>query len=173
MAASETSITGTPPGQAEPVGAKRRPAAGPWVTAYRKLIRDKAAMAALLLFILIVIGCCFAPYYASSIAHTEPFSSNLDGTIVINGEEQPVIHESTEGLGLGTTPIGPTWDIHGYFLGADDQGRDVFARMLYGGLNSLWIASASTVLCLVLAGALGVVAGFFGGVVDAVLSRIL
>jgi peptide/nickel transport system permease protein len=130
-------------------------------------------MAALLLFILIVIGCCFAPYYASSIAHTEPFSSNLDGTIVINGEEQPVIQESTEGLGLGTTPIGPTWDIHGYFLGADDQGRDVMARMLYGGLNSLWIASASTVLCLILAGALGVIAGFFGGIVDGVLSRIL
>jgi peptide/nickel transport system permease protein len=170
MAASETSIGTTNP---EPVGAKRRPAAGPWVTAFRKLVRDKAAMAALLLFILIVIGCCFAPYYASSIAHTEPFSSNLDGTIVINGEEQPVIQESTEGLGLGTTPIGPTWDIHGYFLGADDQGRDVMARMLYGGLNSLWIASASTVLCLILAGALGVIAGFFGGIVDGVLSRIL
>jgi peptide/nickel transport system permease protein len=92
---------------------------------------------------------------------------------MVDGEEQPVIEESTEGLGLGTTPIGPTWDIHGYFLGADDQGRDVMARMLYGGLNSLWIASASTVLCLVLAGALGVIAGFFGGVVDAVLSRIL
>jgi peptide/nickel transport system permease protein len=173
MAASETSITGNNPGQADPVGAKRRPAAGPWVTAFRKLIRDKAAMAALLLFILIVVGCCFAPYYASNVAHTEPFSSNLDGTIVIDGEEQPVIQESTEGLGLGTTPIGPTWDIHGYFLGADEQGRDVFARMLYGGLNSLWIASASTVLCLVLAGALGVIAGFFGGVVDALLSRIL
>jgi peptide/nickel transport system permease protein len=173
MAASETSIPGKNPGQADPVGAKRRPAAGPWVTAYRKLIRDKAAMAALLLFMLIVIGCCFAPYYASEIAHAEPFSSNLDGTVMINGEEQPVIQESTEGLGLGTTPIGPTWDIHGYFLGADDQGRDVMARMLYGGLNSLWIASASTVLCLVLAGALGVIAGFFGGVVDAVLSRIL
>jgi peptide/nickel transport system permease protein len=173
MAASETSIPSNTPGQADPVGAKRRPAAGPWVTAYRKLIRDKAAMAALLVFILIVIGCCFAPYYASDIAHAEPFSSNLNGTVVINGQEQPVIEESTEGLGLGTTPIGPTWDIHGYFLGADDQGRDVMARMLYGGLNSLWIASASTVLCLILAGALGVIAGFFGGTVDAVLSRIL
>lgn len=173
MAASETSITGNTPGQAEPVGAKRRPAAGPWVTAFRKLVRDKAAMVALLVFILIVVGCCFAPYYASNIAHTLPFSSNLDGTVVIDGQEQPVIEESTEGLGLGSTPIGPTWNLHGYFLGADDQGRDVFARMLYGGLNSLWIASASTVLCLVLAGALGVIAGFFGGVVDGVLSRIM
>jgi peptide/nickel transport system permease protein len=170
MAASETSIdTKTP----EPVGVQRRPAAGPWVTAFRKLVRDKAAMAALLLFVLIAIGCCFAPYYASNIAHTEPFSSNLDGTITVDGEEQPVIAESTEGLGLGTTPIGPTWKLTGYFLGADDQGRDVMARMLYGGLNSLWIAGASTVLCLLLAGTLGVISGFFGGVVDGVLSRVL
>ena len=85
MAASETSIdTKT----SEPVGVQRRPAAGPWATAFRKLVRDKAAMAALLLFVLIVIGCCLAPYYANSIAHTEPFSSNLDGTVMIDGEEQ-------------------------------------------------------------------------------------
>ena len=37
------------------------------------------------------------------------------------------------------TPIGPTWDIHHYFLGADNQGRDVAARLLYGGRNSLLI----------------------------------
>ena len=49
--------------------------------------------------------------------------------------------ESTGGLGLGVTPIGPTWDIHHYFLGADDQGRDVAARLLYGGRNSLMIGS--------------------------------
>src|SRR5215218_1636559 len=106
MAASETSMDTNSP---EPVGVQRRPAAGPWVTAFRKLVHDKAAMAALLLFILIVIGCCFAPYYAARVVHTDPFRSNLDGTITIDGAEQPVIEESTEGLGLGTTPIGPTW----------------------------------------------------------------
>jgi len=168
MAASETLIRTT-----EPVGAQRRPAAGPWATAFRKLVRDRAAMAALFVFILIVIGCSFASYYASSIAHTLPFSSNLDGTITIDGQDQPIIEESTEGLGLGTTPIGPTWNWRTYFLGADEQGRDVMARMLYGGLNSLWIASASTVLCLLLAGVIGVTAGFFGGIVDGVLSRIM
>ena len=170
MAASETSMTSTTP---EPVGAERRPASGPWATAFRKLVRDKAAMAALSLFILIVIGCSLAPWYAHSVVKTDPFSSNLDGTVMIDGTEQPIIEESTEGLGLGTTPIGPTWQLSGYFLGADAQGRDVFARMLYGGLNSLWIASASTVLCLFLAGILGVSAGFFGGLVDGVISRIM
>jgi peptide/nickel transport system permease protein len=170
MAASETSSTGA---TSEPAGAKRRPAAGPWATAFKKLVADKAAMAALFMFIAIVIGCCFAPYYAGEIARTDPFRSNINGEIEIDGVKRPVMEASTEGLGLGVTPIGPTWKFDSYMLGADDQGRDVFARMLYGGLNSLWIAGASTVLCLILAAMLGVSAGFFGGVVDAVLSRIM
>ncbi|HVM86165.1 MAG TPA: ABC transporter permease [Candidatus Binatia bacterium] len=156
-----------------PVAAKKRPAAGPWVTAYRKLIRDRAAVAALLVFILIVIGCAMAPYYAANIAHTDPFRSNISGSITLNGQEQPILEASTEGLGLGTVPIGPTWDIHAYFLGADDQGRDVFARLLYGGINSLLISTGASVICLVFAAIMGVVAGFFGGMVDGILSRIL
>ena len=83
------------------------------------------------------------------------------------------MQQSTEGLGLGVTPIGPTWNPGGYMLGADNQGRDVAARLLYGGRNSLFIASAATVICLVLATLIGLVAGFLGGVVDMVLSRIL
>jgi peptide/nickel transport system permease protein len=173
MAASETSITPETLEPVEPAGVNRRPAVGPWVTAFRKLVRDKAAMAALLLFVAIVAACCFAPYYANEVAHTDPFRSNISGSITIDGVAQPILEASTEGLGLGTTPIGPTGQWSGYLLGADEQGRDVFARMLYGGINSLWIASASTVLCLVLAATIGVSAGFFGGVVDGVLSRIL
>jgi peptide/nickel transport system permease protein len=170
MAASETTSTSK---TTEPVGAKRRPAAGPWVTAFRKLVADKAAMAALLVFIAILIGCSFAPYYAKTIAKTDPFRSNISGEIVVGGVKQSILVQSTEGLGLGVTPIGPTWQWDAYMLGADSQGRDVFARMLYGGLNSLFIAGASTVLCLIFAAVLGVTAGFFGGVIDAVLSRIL
>ena len=59
------------------------------------------------------------------------------------------MEQSTEGLGLGYTPIGPTWILGNYFLGADNQGRDVMARLLYGGRNSLLIAGAATILTLV------------------------
>ncbi len=66
--------------------------------------------------------------------------SNLDGTTIVDGEGGAG-HEAgvARGLGLGVTPIGPTWDPHHYFLGADNQGRDVAARLLYGGRNSLLI----------------------------------
>jgi peptide/nickel transport system permease protein len=47
------------------------------------------------------------------------------------------------------------------------------ARLLYGGLNSLFIAAAATMLTLVLATMLGLAAGYFGSIVDTVLSRLL
>jgi peptide/nickel transport system permease protein len=83
-----------------------------------------------------------------------------------------VLTPSSTGLGLGVTPIGPTWDVHHYFLGADVQGRDVMARVLYGGRDSLLIGVSSAVLCCLVATLLGVAAGYFGGVLDAILSRV-
>jgi peptide/nickel transport system permease protein len=129
-------------------------------------------MVCLAVFILIVIVSLLAPVYASW-ANTDPFRSTLDATVMIDGQEIPVMEQSTEGLGLGYTPIGPTWELGNYFLGADNQGRDVMARLLYGGRNSLLIAGASTVITILIATIVGLAAGFFGGVTDTILSRIL
>lgn len=129
-------------------------------------------MAALVAFLLIVACCLAAPLYAHW-ANTDPFKSTLDLVIKLNGEDRPVMEQSTEGLGLGYTPMGPTWQLGNYFLGADNQGRDVMARLLYGGLNSLIIAGAATILTLFFGTLLGLLAGFFGGLTDTILSRIL
>lgn len=85
----------------------------------------------------------------------------------------PVLTPSSTGLGLGVTPIGPTWDPAHYFLGADNQGRDVMARLLYGGRTSLFIGFTAALLTCALGTVVGVVAGYVGGVVDAVISRVL
>lgn len=146
---------------------------GPWRTALGQLRRNRAAMASLVVFIVIVVVCLFAPFYAHSIAHTDPFASNVAGTTVIDGQTVPVLAPSSTGLGLGVTPIGPTWDPAHYFLGSDGQGRDVMARLLYGGRNSLLIGFSAALICCLLAGITGVLAGYFGGIVDGVLSRLL
>jgi peptide/nickel transport system permease protein len=146
------------------------PVRGPWRTALADLARDRTAVASLAIFLLIVLMCLLAPVYAHDIAHTDPFTSNVSGTTLVNGKTVPVLAPTTTGLGLGVTPIGPTWDVHHYFLGADNQGRDVMARLLYGGRNSLMIGVSSALTCCVIAALLGVISGYFGGLVDTVLN---
>ena len=145
----------------------------PWAIARRRLLRNRIAMTMAGVLVVIVALCLAAPLYAKHVAHADPFHSNLDGKTIVNGKSVSVMQESSTGLGLGVTPIGPTWDFHHYFLGADDQGRDVAARMLYGGRNSLLISVASAALCCFFATIIALVAGFFGGIVDQILSRTL
>jgi len=146
---------------------------GPWRRAWAQLRHNRSAMAAAIVLVVVVLACLLAPWYASHVAHTDPFTSNVSGSTVIDGKTVPVLRPSSTGLALGVTPIGPTYDPGHYFLGADNQGRDVMARLLYGGRNSLLIGVASALLCCLLATVTGVLAGYFGGVVDAVLARLL
>jgi peptide/nickel transport system permease protein len=144
----------------------------PWSLALRRLRQDFAALAALAALLVIVLACALAPLYAHLIAHTDPFRPNLDGHISIDGHTEDILQAAHNPLHLGSAPIGPTW--HGpYFLGADGQGRDVAARLLYGGRNSLLIAGAATILCLFFAALIGTTAGFIGGWIDQLFSRLL
>jgi peptide/nickel transport system permease protein len=144
---------------------------GPWRTALATLRRDRVAMLSLAVFLVILVACLLAPVYEHLIAHTNAFTSHVSGTTIVNGKKVPILTNSSTGLQLGVTPIGPTWDVHHYFLGADSQGRDVAVRLLYGGRNSLLIGISSAVIACFLATILGVAAGYFGGVLDSVLAR--
>ena len=122
--------------------------------------------------LLVLVACALAPAYARYVASTDPFRPNLDGTVTIDGHTLDILQAADNPLHLGAAPIGPTW--HGsYFLGADGQGRDVASRLLYGGKNSLLIAGSATLICLLLAAMVGILAGFLGGWIDQFLSRIL
>jgi peptide/nickel transport system permease protein len=144
----------------------------PWRLAGRRLVRNRVAMAALALFVVIVLVSFAAPLYAEHIAHTDPFANNLNGTTVVDGRTVEVLQQGGGPLKLGETPIGPTWRSN-YFLGADNQGRDVMARVLYGGRASLLIGIGSALLACLAALVLALVAGFFRGPVDVFLSRLM
>ncbi|MEV0221825.1 ABC transporter permease [Streptomyces sp. NPDC050704] len=150
----------------------RRPP-GPWRTAAADLLHNRAAVAAAIVLLVVVAVCLCAPLYAHHIADTDPFRSHVSGTTVVDGKTVPVLTPSSTGLGLGVTPIGPTWDPAHYFLGSDNQGRDVMARLLYGGRTSLLIGVTAALATVAVGTAVGVVAGYAGGVVDAVISRLL
>jgi peptide/nickel transport system permease protein len=145
----------------------------PWALAGRRLWRNRIAMAALGVFLLIVVLCLAAPLYANNVAHLNPFPPNLNGHTVVNGKVVPVMQQGGGILHLGETPIGPTWDPGHYFLGADSIGRDVAALLLYGGRSSLLVGIGSAILCCLGATIVALIAGFFGGTVDALLSRLM
>jgi peptide/nickel transport system permease protein len=144
----------------------------PWRIAGRRLARNRLAMVALGLFLLIIVVSLLAPFFADHIAKTDPFSSNLTGTTNVNGKEVDVVQDTQSGLGLGVEPIGPTWQSN-YFVGADNQGRDVMARVLYGGRASLQIGIASAVISTLIALTIALLAGFFRGWTDTVFSRLM
>lgn len=144
---------------------------GPWVVAWRRLRAKPAAWIAAAMIVVIAAAALAAPLYAHLLDGLPVFRSNISGTTVINGETVDVLQSGVNGA-VGVTPIGPTWDITNFFLGADGQGRDVMARLLYGGRNSLIIGGSAAIICCFFGGLLGIVAGFFGGVLDTILSRL-
>jgi len=155
---TEFSSGATPEGNA-PAGI------GPYALAWRRLRRNRTALAFGGLFALVVILCLLAPVYAKHIAHTTPSANHLTDQVMVHGKKTDVV--SVAGI-----PIGPTW--HGrFFLGADTNGRDVAVRLLYGGRNSLEIGFVATFITMFLATLIGVAAGFFRGWVDGILSRVL
>lgn len=170
MSLTNQSVTPSP--QEESVKDSYRAPSGPWRKLWRGILSSPTGIISGLGLILLVVAVLMAPLYAHYVSKTNPFEPGFSQHIEIHGKSIPVMQQSTQGLGLGVTPIGPTW--HGqYLLGADSQGRDVMARLLYGGQNSLLIAAAATVICLILASIVGIVAGYFGGITDGVLSNLV
>jgi peptide/nickel transport system permease protein len=138
---------------------------GPWQLALRRLKRNKTALAFGALFLVVVAICLLAPVYAKQVAHTSPIENHLTDKVTIGGERTNVV--SLEGV-----PIGPTW--HGrFFLGADDNGRDIAVRLLYGGRTSLVIGIGAALITAFLSIIVGLLSGYFRGWTDTVISRTL
>jgi peptide/nickel transport system permease protein len=135
----------------------------PWYLAWLRLRRNKVALACAALFVLIVLFCLAAPLWAEHVAHTGPNENHLTDTVIIDGQQTDVV--SPDG-----TPIGP--GLHGRFLlGADQNGRDVMVRLMYGGRTSIYVGLAAAAVTTILAAVVALLAGYYRGWIDAVLSR--
>jgi peptide/nickel transport system permease protein len=148
----------------------------PWLLAWRRLRRNYVALGFLALFVVIVVLCSLAGPYAHHVAHTGPNDNHLGETFTRDGKQVQVVSKGGFVNGVfhaGGIPVGPQlWHAGGrYVFGADNQGRDVAVRLLYGGLNSLKVGIGSAVICTLLALVLALLAGYYGGWVDWVISR--
>ena len=78
-------------------------------------------------------------------------------------------------LSLLDSELPPAWSEGGdprFLLGTDNQGRDVLSAILYGSRISLAVGFISVVLAMVVGVAVGLISGYFGGLVDAIFMRI-
>ncbi len=78
-------------------------------------------------------------------------------------------------LELGDARLPPAWEAEGtrkYLLGTDDQGRDILSALIYGARISLVVGLVSVAMSVLAGVALGLLAGFWGGWLDAFLMRV-
>ncbi|MEH7239124.1 nickel transporter permease [Bacillus sp. JJ1562] len=113
-----------------------------WSSFYKKLSKNKAAIAGAIIVLLFVILAIFAPLIA-------PHDPNL-----------PDIKNKLQ------TPSSEHW------LGTDDLGRDIFSRILFGARISLTVGILSTILGAFVGIILGIVSGYYGRWVDSLIMRI-
>lgn len=114
----------------------------PTQIALQKFVKNKIAMASLIFLILVAIISIIAPLLA-------PLPINQQDLLNIKGDM------TSQNL-----------------LGTDSGGRDNFSRLLYAGRVSLTIGLVSTIGMLVIGIAIGVISGYFGGLLDTLLMRI-
>jgi peptide/nickel transport system permease protein len=150
-------------------GGDGRKAGGPWAIAWRRLRRNKFALFSLGVFFVILICCLLAPVWANHVAHTGPNATHPLEKLHEGGEVKEVVEPSGKA-------IGPQWFAAGgrFFLGADGHlGRDEMVRLLYGGRSSLFIGIVAAIITTILAVVFGLLAGFYGGWIDTIISRIM
>lgn len=115
---------------------------GYWRRVWHRLRRDPVALVCMAVLGLIFGACIFAPLLTSY---------------------DPAIGSVTRRL----RPIGTP----GHILGTDELGRDMLTRLLYGGRVSLTMGLVPVALALLIGGTLGLIAGYLGGRVNALIMR--
>jgi peptide/nickel transport system permease protein len=113
--------------------------------------RNKVAMLAALVTVIIMIAALLAPW----IAPHDPF--DLTQLNLLDSNSPPAWMEGGD---------------RRFLLGTDDQGRDIFSTILYGSRLSLTVGFLSVAFAAVLGIALGLIAGYTGGTTDSVIMRI-
>jgi ABC-type dipeptide/oligopeptide/nickel transport system permease subunit len=124
----------------------------PWRLAYERLRKDRAAKIALGTILVIVLLAILAPVFAKIVGH---------------GPNQQFIDIGQNANGGPVPPSGTFW------LGTDNNGRDLFIRILYGARISLLVGVLATGISVVLGVLFGLTAGYIGGFVDTVIARFI
>lgn len=117
-------------------------ARGYWATVGKRFTRDKVSMACAFILILIFLSAVFAPFLGLA----DPYQGSMIRRL---------------------RPIGTP----NYLFGTDELGRDMLARLIYGGRLSLLIGILPVILAFMIGTMLGLIAGYVGGRVNTAIMR--
>jgi ABC-type dipeptide/oligopeptide/nickel transport system permease subunit len=125
--------------------------------AWMRLKRDKVAIAGAIVVVVLILIALLAPFVVKLLGHPP------------NEFHYKTVDADTQ------VPIGAHGGITRDFLfGVEPvNGRDLFSRVIYGSQISLLIAFLATLMSVTIGSVLGVVAGYFGGWIDAAISRVM
>jgi peptide/nickel transport system permease protein len=115
---------------------------GYWSGVAKRLRRDPVAMICLTILLALILSAIFAPW----LGLPDPYKGSMISRL---------------------KPIGT----EGHWLGTDEQGRDMFARLIYGGRLTLFIGLMPVVLAFFIGSVLGIIAGYTGGLVNTIIMR--
>ena len=110
--------------------------------AMKKFIHNKKAMLGLAIVTILVLAVVFIPLFAD----LDPYTTD-------------------RAAGFNKPPS------EAHILGTDDVGRDLFARLLYGGRISLFVGITSTIISVLIGIPLGLIAGYFRGTAESIIMR--
>jgi oligopeptide transport system permease protein len=130
-----------------------------WGDAWRRLLRNKAAVMGGVIVIILIMAALLAPLIAP-----RPFADQ----VLIDNNKVPAWVPA-----VFTTMKGYAKISSDYLLGADYVGRDLLSRIIFGARISLSVAFIGPIISLLIGVAFGSVSGYFGGRVDNIMMRIV
>lgn len=155
--ADPVQLTPTQPGGIAPPPLEERPGLGPWRSAFKRLIRNRASLAAFAFLVFLLVVVCFGSWLAP---HT--YDDQFRGAEIT----PPWSRVTLEDYGDGT-PTGEQF----FPLGTDSNARDTLSRIIYGARVSLAVGLLATLIAVTFGIMVGLISGYYGGWVDAVLMR--
>ena len=117
--------------------------AGFWTAAWRRFRRNKLAIFGIVYVTLIILVAVFAPY---------------------------ITHYTIDEINPQEALLGPSLK---YYFGTDYLGRDIYTRMIFGARPMLIVGIFTQVIALIIGTTLGLLAGYLGGVVDWIITRLI
>lgn len=117
----------------------------PWKEAWRTFRKNKLAVVGTMIVFMFIVIAIFAPVIAKE---------GIDEQKLAEGQEARLLPPSAE-----------------YWFGTDDFGRDIFSRVVHGARISLSVGFFSVLGSLIVGSLLGILAGYYGGIIDGIISR--